>query len=165
MRKAPSPALVLALIIVVLAVAVLNELSQQQPQGENAALQSQYATVTLFPQNAKPLQIKAEVASTEEQIARGLMFRKSLGANEGMLFVFTAASVQNFWMKNTLIPLDMVFIAENRTIVKIHHAVPCTSDPCQLYSSERPAKYVLEVDAGFAANNYINEGSKVTFQS
>ncbi len=162
MGKAQSSKLVLMLVVILLAVAVINEFAlKQHSQEENAAASTQYATVMLFPQNAKPLQIKAEVTSTEEQITQGLMFRQSLADNEGMLFVYPDSAVRNFWMKNTLIPLDMIFIAENETIAKIHHAVPCTSDPCQLYSSEEPVKYVLEVNGNLTNYYGIKEGSKV----
>lgn len=162
MGKAQSSKLVLMLVVIMLAVAVINEFAlKQHSQKENAAAPAQYATVTLFPQNAKPLQIKAEVASTEEQITKGLMFRQSLADNEGMLFVYHDSAVRNFWMKNTPIPLDMIFIAENETIAKIHHAVPCTSDPCPLYNSGGPVKYVLEVNANLTADYGIEEGGKV----
>ncbi len=161
----PNQAIVIALVGVVLAVAVLNRLSQQQPQEENAALSAQYTTVTLFPQNATPLAITAEVANTEQKMATGLMFRKSLGKDDGMLFVFSDSAVRNFWMKNTLIQLDMVFIAENMTIVKIHNAVPCTSEPCPAYNSGEPVKYVLEVNSNFTAGNGIAEGGKVVIEN
>jgi uncharacterized protein len=105
--------------------------------------------------------INAEIAQTEEQKTVGLMFRKYLGLNEGMLFSFPNSLERTFWMKNTLIPLDMIFIAENMTVVKIHHAVPCEEEPCPFYSSGKPAKYVLEVNGNYTLAHGIKEGSKV----
>lgn len=168
MAKKSFAAIIAALVIIVLAATTLNDFVKQQPQKENGtetATDAQYATVNLFPSNAKPLEIKAEVADTEQKRATGLMFRKSLGSNEGMLFVFPDSALRNFWMKNTLIPLDMIFIAENGTIAKIHRAVPCTSEPCSLYSSEKPARHVLEVNANLTLDYGVKEGSKVEITS
>jgi uncharacterized membrane protein (UPF0127 family) len=90
-----------------------------------------------------------EVATTPQQQARGLMYRTSLGVNKGMLFIFPREQMQAFWMANTLIPLDMVFIdAEARLISIQREAEPLsrTSRP-----SEGPARFVLEIDGGEAA--------------
>lgn len=161
MGKAPLPKLVLMSVIILLAVAVIIWLATHQPQKETASDgKLQYATVALFSQNGSQLQINAEVASTGEQITRGLMSRKSLGKDEGMLFIFPDSAVRSFWMKDTLIPLDMMFISENGAIAKIHHAAPCTSDPCRTYSSEKPVKYVLEVNGNITISYNIEEGSK-----
>ncbi|MBI3036524.1 DUF192 domain-containing protein [Candidatus Woesearchaeota archaeon] len=113
------------------------------------------AIVTFYPES---LIINAEVADNETEIETGLMFRKSLGKNEGMLFVFPDSAVRNFWMKNTLIPLDIVFISEDFTVVKIHHAMPCQADPCPLYNSGQPVKYVLEVHENLTTAYGIKEG-------
>lgn len=119
------------------------------------------AIVKLPASDGRSVEIRAEVASTGQQRETGLMFRKSLGRNEGMLFLFPDLAVRNFWMKNTLIPLDMIFISENLTIIRIHHAVPCTTDPCPTYSSGEPAKYVLEVNGNATADYDIRAGSRV----
>ena len=143
----------LALLIAIV-FAILVNYSPSKDQVSNG-----YVTITLHTENGKPLPIKAEIADSPEERAAGLMFRKSLGKNKGMLFVFPDSAVRNFWMKNTLIPLDMVFIAENMTIVKIHRAVPCSSEPCPLYNSGKSAKYVLEVNANLTSAYGIHEGS------
>ncbi len=165
MGKASPSKLFLMLVIILLAVAVIMDFATHQPQKETASDgKLQYATVILFSQNGSQLQINAEAAATEEQITRGLMFRKSLGKDEGMLFIFPDSAVRSFWMKDTLIPLDMIFISENWTIAKIHHAAPCTSDPCRTYSSEKPVKSVLEVNGNFTIDNAVNEGSRITIK-
>jgi len=107
--------------------------------------------------------VNAEVADTPENITRGLMFRTSLGENAGMLFVFDRDEIYNFWMKNTKIPLDMLWIDGNRRIVHIEKNVqPCTGDPCPTYSPSKTARYVLEVNANFTAAHNISVGDKVS---
>ena len=115
--------------------------------------------------DSEPLKVKAEIADSPEEITTGLMFRESLGKGDGMLFVFPDSAVRNFWMKNTIIPLDMIFIAENMTIVKIHHAMPCVQGQCPLYNSGQPAKYVLEVNGNLTTDYVIEEGGKVVIES
>lgn len=101
-----------------------------------------------------------EVADSPEEQAAGLMHRLNLPENEGMLFVFEDEKPRAFWMKNTLIPLDMIFMDSNLTVVDIKHAVPCSSEPCELYHS-RPAQYVLEINKGLSEENKISVGSTV----
>lgn len=109
----------------------------------------------------KIIKINVEIADDENERAKGLMLREKLNENDGMLFVFDEDSYQTFWMKSTLIPLDIIFIDENFGIIDIKTAVPCKEDPCMLYKSSKPAKYALEVNAGFTAENNIKIGDKV----
>jgi uncharacterized membrane protein (UPF0127 family) len=96
--------------------------------------------------------IIVEVASNDETRARGLMFRDSLADDRGMIFLFPQSGIYPFWMKQTLIPLDMIWIDEGGKIVHISAAVPpCTADPCPSYSPEKIARNVLELRAGRAA--------------
>ncbi|MBS3148467.1 DUF192 domain-containing protein [Candidatus Woesearchaeota archaeon] len=98
-----------------------------------------------------------EIANTPDEHAHGLMYRESLPSGRGMLFVFDEEQPRAFWMKNTYIPLDMVFIASNGTVVEVKRDVPaCKEESCVSYRS-LPARYVLEVNAGEAKN--IGEGS------
>lgn len=95
--------------------------------------------------------ITAELARTEEERARGLMFREKIGPDQGMLFVFEDEGPYAFWMKNTLIPLDMLWLDRERRIVHIERNVPpCKADPCPFYPPQRPGLYVLELAAGGA---------------
>ncbi len=90
-----------------------------------------------------------EIADTSEERAKGLMYRESMKDNHGMLFIFDEEQELNFWMKNTLMPLDMIFFDHDYKIVHIQHdAQPCKKDPCEVFSSLKPAKYVLEVKGG-----------------
>ena len=105
--------------------------------------------------------VSVEIADTTEKIMFGLMERGKLGRKEGMLFLFEDEIPRTFWMKNTLIPLDILFINSTFDIVKIQYATPCEKDPCPIYPSGKPAKYVLEVNKGFADKNNIEKGMKV----
>lgn len=119
-----------------------------------------YAKITL-PNNAT---VDAEIASTPASRAKGLMFRESMCENCGMLFVFEKSGIHPFWMKNTRIPLDMIFISENGTIVDIiENATPCpdSAPACPNYMPRAPAKFVLEVNAGFSKRNGLEIGEKV----
>ena len=109
----------------------------------------------------KIIKVNVEIADDDYGRQQGLMFRKSLNENDGMIFIFENEDFRSFWMKNTLIPLDMIFINENFEIVEIKNAMPCNEDPCATYSSAKPAKYVLEINEGFAEKNSIEAGDKV----
>ncbi len=137
-------------ILLPLSIMILNQLIQQPNLGERA-------TVTIH----ETVSVRAEVSDEPGEIMEGLMFRQSLGENDGMLFVFPDPATRNFWMKNTLIPLDLIFISESLSIVDIRNAIPCATDPCQIYTSKKPARYVLEVNGGFAAAKRIKEGDTV----
>ncbi len=107
--------------------------------------------------------VTVEVAATPAQQSVGLMYRKELGAAAGMLFVFDETVEHPFWMKNTVLPLDMIFIGEDRKIVGIvADAVPftTTSRTCGL-----PSRYVLEVNAGFSAKHGLKVGDQTTFEN
>jgi hypothetical protein len=107
-------------------------------------------------------QVKVEVVTRSDEMARGLMYRRSLEKNSGMLFVFRREEHQSFWMKNTLIPLDMIFISRDLIIVDITTMQPCRLDPCPGYTSRQPAQYVLEVNAGYCRSHKIEIGDKVS---
>ncbi len=102
--------------------------------------------------------IQAQVASTPEQRATGLMHRRELPANEGMLFVFEQSAGQCFWMKNTLIPLTAAFIADDGTIVNLVNMKPQTLDS---HCSTAPVRYVLEMNQGWFAKRGISAGFKL----
>ena len=105
--------------------------------------------------------ISAELASTPQQREIGLMNRTSMGANEGMLFVFERLAQQCFWMKNTLIPLSIAFIADDGSIVNIDSMKPQALDP---HCSDKPVRFVLEMNEGWFAKRGIKAGTKVRGQ-
>lgn len=107
------------------------------------------------------IKIKVEIADDNRERENGLMNREKLDENSGMLFVFDEENFQSFWMKNTLIPLDIIFIDENLKIVDVNHGVPCKIEDCEIYSSGKPARYVLEANAKFTLKNGIGIGDDV----
>jgi uncharacterized membrane protein (UPF0127 family) len=107
----------------------------------------------------RDLKFEVDLATNDAERSRGLMFRKELGAYEGMLFDFYQEMQVSFWMKNTLIPLDMVFIAANGTVKHVHaNAVPLSTDAI---SSLYPVRAVLEINGGSARLLGIKPGDKV----
>jgi hypothetical protein len=101
-----------------------------------------------------------EVARTAEQQERGLMHRTSLGANEGMLFPFDPPRSASFWMRNTLIPLDLIFIRSNGRIARIATGTPRSEE---LVGVEEPVTAVLEIPGGRAAQLGIAAGDRVSW--
>lgn len=102
---------------------------------------------------------RVEVARTPEQQAQGLMFRKTVGDNEGMLFPYEAAQPASFWMKNTLVPLDMIFIRPDGSIARIAaNTVPLSLEPV---TSLEPVLAVLEIRGGRSAELGIQPGDRV----
>ncbi len=111
--------------------------------------------------------IQAELADTALKRAQGLMFREHLADDRGMLFIFGDAQPWTFWMKNTKIPLDIIWMDAKKTIVHIERNTPvCTrqDDGCPQYHSEEGALYVLELGAGRAAALQLQRGVKLSFK-
>jgi uncharacterized protein len=104
-------------------------------------------------------QIDAQVAQTMEQRATGLMHRKEMPQHEGMLFVFEQPTQQCFWMKNTLLPLAIAFLADDGTVVNIDEMKPQTLES---HCSAKPVRYVLEMNTGWFAKKGIKAGAKLT---
>ena len=109
--------------------------------------------------------LKVELAKTFRQQKKGLMHRKRLEVGQGMLFVYKKPVIPSFWMKNMLIPLDMIFIGEDLSIKYIQEKVPpCLADEvCQTYSPPEPIQYVLEVPGGYSYLFKIHPGDALEF--
>ena len=127
----------------------------------NAQLQTfPKAELTIVSANG-PHKFTVELAATPGQMEQGLMFRKSLAADAGMLFDYRVPSMAAMWMKNTLIPLDMLFVDQQGRIINIHErAVPGSLDPI---AAAAPARAVIELNGGTAAHLGIKPGDRVTF--
>jgi uncharacterized membrane protein (UPF0127 family) len=125
-----------------------HALAQETPQ-------TQLQRITL---SAGIHQMDIQVAVTPEQHQIGLMYRTEMPQNEGMLFVFQAASKQCFWMKNTILPLTAAFIADDGSIVNLEDMKPQTTDS---HCSLKPVRYVLEMNQGWFGKKGLKAGSKL----
>lgn len=101
---------------------------------------------------------RIEVASTPEQSETGLMYRTYLAPNHGMLFTFSPPRPVSFWMKNTKIPLDMLFLAHGKLLHIFENVPPCVSEPCQTYGIPALTDMVLELPAGTARRDHLVAG-------
>jgi uncharacterized protein len=119
-------------------------------------------SVMIHTQNgSKPVKVTVELARTAGQRSMGLMYRKKLGPARGMLFLFEQEQEQRFTMRNTPLPLDMIFIDSSLTVTGIiENTKPYANGP---FSINRPSRYVLEVNAGFCARHGITTGANVVF--
>jgi uncharacterized membrane protein (UPF0127 family) len=108
--------------------------------------------------NAGMYLIRAEVAADEPTRERGLMFRKQMASNAGMLFLFDQPGSQCMWMKNTLIPLSVAFLDEHGTIINIEDMAPQTENS---HCARRPARYALEMNGGWFAARGIKPGMRL----
>jgi uncharacterized membrane protein (UPF0127 family) len=115
--------------------------------------------IGIFTSSGARYALDVEIASDDPQRERGLMFRRSLGENAGMIFLFDQDQVQSFWMRNTLIPLDMIFIGADGIIIGIvADAAPETDS---IRTVDKPSRYVLEVNGGWAALKGVRPGDRV----
>jgi len=102
--------------------------------------------------------LQVEVARSPQERSIGLMFRKSMGTNEGMLFVFEEPGQQCFWMKNTLLPLSVAFVADDGTVVNIDDMKPLTLDS---HCSAKPVRFVLEMNDGWFVKRGVKAGTQL----
>jgi uncharacterized membrane protein (UPF0127 family) len=151
--KRPLIVTIVAIVLVVLAIGALIYVTQWKG--------STYTSVVdLTVGNGVVLHLNVEVADTPDEWRYGLMNRNSMPEDAGMLFVFDDYAPRSFWMKDTLIPLDMIFIDDNRTIIDIHrNATPLSED--RIISSG-PCRFVLEVNGGLCAAEGIDIGDHIT---
>jgi uncharacterized membrane protein (UPF0127 family) len=118
--------------------------------------------VQVFLPNGKV--ITAELAVTDNERARGLMYREKINPDQGMLFIFETEGRHSFWMKNMVISIDILWLNKDRQIVHLEERVPpCERDPCPSYSSKIPAMYVLELKAGSVAENGLKKFDRLNF--
>ena len=144
--------------------AIIKNTVQKNKEPAPTAIQEEivYSNLQIITSSGT-VSVKIETASTPEQKTIGLMYRKFLEKNSGMLFVFDKEEPKTFWMKNTLIPIDIIFISSGKKIVSFETMEPCAADPCVIYSSGRPAQYALEVNKGFVKENEITTGNQLIF--
>lgn len=152
-------------LVLILAI-MLTVISGMCLSQENVKPPSQATTTTTMepvPENAVIFKdgtvIPIELARTDAQQMRGLMYREGISENEGMLFIFDKDDYYDFWMKNMNFPIDMVWMDSDFKVVHIEKdAPPCTTRPCPLYGPEKPTRYVLEIKANLSDKRGIEVG-------
>ena len=129
-------------------------------QAAEAAAGAVTQAVELVPLRVGGIEIQVEVADDADERQQGLMYRESLGENQGMLFVYPEQRTLGFWMKNTLIPLDIAYIDREGRIVDIQQMEPQTTET---HDSAAPAMYALEMNQGWFEANGIRIGDLIEF--
>jgi uncharacterized membrane protein (UPF0127 family) len=130
-----------------------------RPEDATRAFEGAAHATVRFPGNRV---ITAVLADTPERSMYGYMFHRDVKENEGMLFVYPESGTHPFWMKNTLVPLDIVWMDENFDILYIEApARPCQADPCPTYGTPRLSRYVLELRAGTARREALKPGDRL----
>lgn len=124
--------------------------------------QEKVAIVTFFPPNNSSVSITCEIASTPKELSEGLMNRQELPEDKGMLFIYEIPQNRSFWMKNTLVPLDIIFLDEEGIVINVESAdiepgVP--DNELKRYNSFCPAQFVVEINQGLSKLYGIKEGT------
>ena len=115
----------------------------------------EHTVIHLVSPDESQISVTVEIAADSDSHDKGLMGRESLGTDEGMLFVFPQEQRVAFWMKNTLIPLDLLFFRGNGELMSMTTMPLCDTDTCPSYPSEGLAQYALEVPQGFIARHQM----------
>jgi len=122
------------------------------------------AGVRMIPLHIGNEKFIVEIADTLEKQVTGLMFRKTIAPDFGMLFVYEDDQTRSIWMKNTLVPLDIIYLDRDKQVVDMYLSVPpCKREPCVTYPSREPARYVLELKAGRAIEVNLKLGDRLFF--
>lgn len=145
-------------LLIVTGYLAFKQIMIQERKGDSLSVSTLSGSVICFQQHCFDI----EIADTESKREYGLMNRTSLSGQSGMLFVFDHADTYAFWMKNTKIPLDMIWLDHDGRVVDVQTAVPCTSDPCPVYTPAHSGLYVLELNAGSAHAIGLITGSMMT---
>jgi uncharacterized membrane protein (UPF0127 family) len=156
------------MLSVMIAAAVVSCGAQKSPQTNSspAPVTSAAPAAAAGPRIIFPdgFVIRVEIASDEPTREQGLMYRDHLADDAGMIFFFPKTDEYAFWMKNTLIPLDIIWLDEQKRVVHVGPNIPpCKADPCPNYPPNAQARYVLEVAAGVAPRHGIANGSVLRF--
>jgi len=139
-----------------------NRLDIPNMQTYDQVLQT-FQKATIHSQAGTDTELLLEVADTPEKHATGLMFRQSLAKNSGMVFNFSTDTQNPFWMKNTRIPLDVLFFDAAGRLVDTEAMTPCATDPCPLYFSAFPYRYAVELSAGSVKEFNLQPGDTIAF--
>ncbi len=139
-----------------------NGESESQPEARETRQLTYSATVSFFDQSDEEIvSVRAALADDDDSRSEGLMDVHDLPSDAGMLFIFDDEAPRSFWMANTPISLDIIFVNSEMEIVRVHRNTPPYSH--ENIVSESPAKYVVEVNAGFALDHDIREGMTINY--
>jgi hypothetical protein len=151
-------------VILVIAIAVyfiFSNLLKKNEQDQEYLFRKDGILTFFDSTNVIKTNLEIQIADNEFEEDLGLMYRKQMDENKGMLFICTNSQIQTFWMRNTFIPLDMIFVNPDKRIVTIQKNTKVLCD--STYSSTAPAQFVIEVDAGFCDRHNIKVGDKVNW--
>lgn len=157
MRIKYTVAFLISLAILAVTAIILNHRTQET--GRNNSIQSELKVLTATINGEL---FTLEVASTEQEQAMGLMFRESMEADKGMLFTYKDEDFRTFWMMNTYISLDIIFLDKDKKVVSISENTK-TRQTDELYYSTAPAKYVIELNAGTSKALDLKPGQTIIF--
>jgi uncharacterized membrane protein (UPF0127 family) len=115
----------------------------------------------LEPASGDPVTVRLEVAADPATRARGLMEREQVPKGTGMVFLYPADVAEAYWMKNTLVPLSIAFVAADGRVVSVAEMTPCKADPCPSYAPAGPYRYAVELAAGSFGDAGVGTGDKV----
>jgi uncharacterized membrane protein (UPF0127 family) len=119
------------------------------------------ATYRLLPDGGRPLTVRLEVAADPATRARGLMGRERVPPGSGMVFLYPGDVREAFWMKDTLVPLSIAFVAADGRVVSVAEMAPCRADPCPTYEPAGPYRYAVELAAGAFPAAGVGAGDRV----
>lgn len=137
--------------------------TETEPDGDDENVTATFLESTGPTENVT---VSLEVAANGEERAEGLMYRESLPENHGMVFVYSNEGQRRFWMKNTLIPLDIIYLDSDGKVVNVAEAEPqpnASDDDLERYPSDGPAQYVIELEQGFSEEHGVEPGTEVVF--
>jgi uncharacterized membrane protein (UPF0127 family) len=168
-RTVPAEVWMVGLLVLLLGIGAATLPACQRPPSDSATDPSpaptakSTASVVIYPSSGgAPLQVRVDLARTPAEQERGLMFRRTLDSDAGMLFLFEAPEIRRFWMRNTYVPLDMIFLDAKRTVVGIEENTIPLDETSR--GPNQPAQYVVEVQAGYARKHGVGLGSRVEFR-
>jgi uncharacterized membrane protein (UPF0127 family) len=153
-----------AVSLLVLAVVTSGCVTDREGTGIDAPEPYTDATVAFVVDGEQTGELAVEIAETRRERARGLMERESVPDGAGMLFVYEDAAPRAFWMKNTLVPLDIIFVNEEMRVLNVEHASPepyTPEDELTRYHSDGPARYVVEAERGYANETGVSSGDEL----
>jgi uncharacterized membrane protein (UPF0127 family) len=152
---------ILFLVVALLGFFIVNNFIRNEPEVEYYTFTKEGELTFTDSLGTLKAKIDLEIADNDYERALGLMNRKEMNENQGMLFIFPALERQSFWMRNTLISLDMIFVDDHKKIVTVHKNTKILSE--QSYPASQPSIYVVEVLAGFTDRHNIQVGDKINW--